>query len=96
MNFKISDKMRETYIQHRSQDLECLKDSFNKNSIEEFHRVGHQLVGNARTFGFEELEAIGEKMEVLSQADLGHTGAKLLNDFKTWLELIEIHIVPPF
>lgn len=79
-------KMLETYLERRRVDLETLTKSLQDGSVEEFNRIGHQLVGNARNFGFSVLEPLAAKMESLSSESLKEAGPRLLTDFTTWLE----------
>lgn len=78
-------EMIDTYIQRRVADLETLQKGLKDNSVTEFNRIGHQLAGNARNFGFETLELIAQKMEKLTPAELPVHGPGLIKEFNTWL-----------
>jgi HPt (histidine-containing phosphotransfer) domain-containing protein len=75
-----------TYLQRRSQDVETLQKSLAENCVKEFNRIGHQLVGNAPNFGFEELVPIASKMEDLTNDKLGKQGKELIQEFSDWLQ----------
>ena len=74
-----------TYIQRRKGDLEVLQKSISENSIEVFHHIGHQLSGNARNFGFPELENLGVKMEKITSKSLLEDGPLLVAELSAWL-----------
>lgn len=77
--------MVETYLSRRLEDADALSQSLQANSVEKFNQVGHQLLGNARSYGFLGLEPIATRMEQLSGGDLKHIGPQLLGDFNKWL-----------
>lgn len=83
----LPQEMINTYIQRRATDLEILQKSLKENSVTEFNRIGHQLSGNARNFGFDALEPIAQKMEKLTAAELPVRGPDLINEFKMWLNI---------
>lgn len=84
MTYSIPDNLIEVYIQRRKVDIEVLEKSISENSIEAFHRIGHQLSGNARSFGFPELEGLGLRMEKLSLQDLATEGLALTEELSSW------------
>ena len=59
----IPDEMKIKYIERRKQDYDdCLK-ALVKNDFATFLRIGHQLKGNAASFGFDDLGLIAVEME---------------------------------
>jgi HPt (histidine-containing phosphotransfer) domain-containing protein len=52
------------YIQRRLDEIDFLKSSLIQGNFEPAIRVGHQLKGNAVTFGFAEFQKIGEELEL--------------------------------
>lgn len=87
MTYSIPDNLIEVYIQRRKADIEVLEKSVSENSIEAFQRIGHQLSGNARSFGFPELEGLGLRMEKLSSQNLATEGIALIAELSSWLSL---------
>jgi HPt (histidine-containing phosphotransfer) domain-containing protein len=69
------------YLQRRSSEVVLLRKGLEENSISEFKRLGHQVKGNARTFGFIDLESIAIKMEQVSTSNLQELGPILIDDF---------------
>lgn len=83
---ELPKQMRLTYLQRRQDDLFTLKESLKKNNLEEFQRIGHQLSGNAASFGFEDLVPIALAMEDLNSETLNTEGDRLLNQMALWLQ----------
>ncbi len=74
------------YLARRRIDVEALRRSLREGSVAEFVRIGHQLGGNARNFGFLSLERIAHQMEDLAVQDLEARGPQLIQAFVDWLE----------
>lgn len=51
------------YVERRKQDLTDCRAAVNKLDFNVLTRVGHQIKGNATTFGFEELSKIAIELE---------------------------------
>jgi HPt (histidine-containing phosphotransfer) domain-containing protein len=66
------------YIQRRLDEIEKLKSSLNEGNFETAQRVGHQLKGNAVTFGFDEFQQIGESLELAAQNQDLHSSLVLV------------------
>lgn len=88
--FTLPKEMREEYVVRRKTDYAILSDALEKKSIQEFKRIGHQLAGNAESYGFPELGKIGVKMEALNETALLAEGPQLLNAFKNWLDTVVV------
>lgn len=77
--------MKLVYLQRREQDLLVLKNEITNNSVAAFHRIGHQILGNALNFGFQELENLGRKMESLKKSEINSLGTEIVAEFENWL-----------
>jgi HPt (histidine-containing phosphotransfer) domain-containing protein len=67
----IPDEARLRYIERRKADVEVLRSALGKRTFEDFKRIGHQLKGNAATFGYSDLEKVAIQLEVAGdQQDL--------------------------
>lgn len=64
----IPDEMRRKYIERRRRDHADLANALAAGDFDVLYRVGHQLRGNAATFGYDSLTLLGERMEAASQA----------------------------
>lgn len=74
------------YLARRKADHARLTSAMTSpQGIDDFKTVGHQIKGNASSFGFDELVVIGEQMEKLSAPQLQNDGSRLLQDFWTWI-----------
>lgn len=51
------------YIERREKDIELCEQALATSDFEVISRVGHQIKGNAVTFGFQELEPVGIELE---------------------------------
>ncbi|MBC7419692.1 MAG: Hpt domain-containing protein [Bdellovibrio sp.] len=51
------------YVERRKQDLADCRAAISKLDFKVLERVGHQIKGNASTFGFDELSKIAIEME---------------------------------
>ncbi len=78
-------EMLDAYLQRRQADIEVLKKSIQLDSVADFNRIGHQLLGNARNFGFYTLEPIAAKLESLKKENLREQGPSIINEFSEWL-----------
>lgn len=78
-------QLLETYLQRRKVDIDELTRSLEADSVEAFNRIGHQLAGNAMSFGFPALEVIGSQMEDLDKMNLQEKGPLLIREFSNWL-----------
>jgi HPt (histidine-containing phosphotransfer) domain-containing protein len=85
-NIDIPFEARQLYITRRQNDLsECLK-AIESDDFSFFKKIGHQIKGNATTFGFDELAPIAIAME---QAATQQDKIKLrgiLNEFRLFLD----------
>jgi HPt (histidine-containing phosphotransfer) domain-containing protein len=86
MDMDLPKEIIETYLQRRASDVDSLQRSLSENSAKEFNRIGHQLAGNASSFGFDELVPIASQMEDLTPERLSAEGSELIHQFKLWLQ----------
>ena len=59
----IPNEMKIKYIERRKQDYADCLIALDKNDFETFLRIGHQLKGNAASFGFDDLGLIATEIE---------------------------------
>ncbi len=84
--FSPDKEMLETYLSRRVQVLRDLEDCLKRGSISSFARVGHQLCGNASSFGFDSLGELAKQMEQLTPQDLPYKGPEILKRYSRWIE----------
>lgn len=83
----IPEDARQRYLERRKIDLQTLKDALSRSSFEEFKHIGHQLKGNAISFGYPELEKIALQLEVASDSQNLTAATNLVTALEAWLSL---------
>jgi two-component system sensor histidine kinase/response regulator len=64
--FDVSDLIP-AYLERRTQELSQMNDLMARSDLKTLGRIGHQLKGSAKSYGFEELGALGGELEKVSQ-----------------------------
>ncbi len=85
MEISIPQEIRDKYLVRRQKDIETLKASHSNRSLEDFKRIGHQLKGNAASFGYNDLEKIAIAMENAALSGDVFEAGKQLELFEKWL-----------
>ena len=85
MELNITPQMYFNYFERRESDLVKLRVSLERNRVEEFQRIGHQLLGNAATYGFYDLEKLARRIHEANQGRLHIEGPSLIRDFDKWI-----------
>ena len=80
----IPQEARLKYIERRKKDIESLKAALEIRNYEEFKRIGHQLKGNAASFGYAELEKIAIQMEQAGDKRDHLETSRQLEAFEQW------------
>jgi len=81
----ISKEMRARYLERRSSDLEILTQDLMSLNFESFKRIGHQLKGNAASFGYNDLEKICIELESAGLNSDAEKSRQCLILFRAWL-----------
>ena len=63
MSIDIPEEVRAKYFERRKTDVQKCNEAIASLDFKFLQKVGHDLKGNALTFGFEPLAAIGENLE---------------------------------
>lgn len=82
---KITLKQKEKYLLRRQKDFVDCTEAFTLRDPAVFVRIGHQLKGNAQTFGFEALGELGTKMEIAAQEQNWESLNELMGSFRSFL-----------
>jgi HPt (histidine-containing phosphotransfer) domain-containing protein len=80
------------YLERRKKDVESLHTALKSQSLEEFKRIGHQLKGNAASFGYQSLEKIAIAMEAAAAALNFEEARKQLGLFEEWLRAVDVEL----
>lgn len=81
----IPEDARQRYLERRKKDLESLRSALSTRAFDEFKRVGHQLKGNAASFGYSDLEKLAIQMEAAGERQDVHEASKQLDLFQQWV-----------
>lgn len=84
----IPEEARQKYIERRKKDIESLRDALTGNSFEEFKRIGHQLKGNAASFGYSDLEKVAIQLEAAGMKQDRHEALQQLGLFEQWFSKV--------
>lgn len=85
---EIPEEIRARYISRRQKDIESLRAALNSRSLEEFKRVGHQLKGNAASFGYNDLEKVAIQLEAAGDSNDLLEASRQLALFEQWFERV--------
>lgn len=66
--FDVSDLIP-SYLERRTEELGLMKEYIIKKDLKNLIRIGHQLKGSAKSYGFEELGQLGDQLEQLAQLE---------------------------
>lgn len=91
----ITKQVKEIYVERRKKDLECLKQDLNSKEAAEFKRIGHQLKGNASTFGYLDLEKIAQDLERAGETQDWDQAKILVDRFEAWIHTAAEHLSKP-
>lgn len=78
-------EMYTTYVLRREDDLNDLTKAVEKSDVSMFRKVGHQLKGNASSFGFDELLPISARMHNIDETNIAVDGPIIIEDLKKWI-----------
>lgn len=81
----IPEDVRKKYIERRKKDLADCRMALSNADFKCFSFIGHQIKGNAITFGFDELTPIALEMERLAAEKNVENLHELLNQFESVL-----------
>lgn len=82
---QIPEEMRKKYLERRLKDFSELSTALERNELEVFKRIGHQLKGNAPTFGYDELAILGQNMEVAAESNDKDFARECLSKLQSWI-----------
>lgn len=84
LEMMIPEEARLKYIERRKKDIESLREALSSNSFDEFKRVGHQLKGNAASFGYSDLEKIAIQLEAAGMKQDRREALQQVDLFEQW------------
>jgi HPt (histidine-containing phosphotransfer) domain-containing protein len=86
----VPEEFRIAYIHRRKADfIECLK-ALESCDFDFLEKIGHQVRGNAQSFGFDELSPVGTNLEKAAKAKDLSMARKIVENFGEILSTINI------
>lgn len=82
--FEIPEVLRQKYLQRRSQDAADCEKKLNESDWTYFTQLGHQLKGNAPSYGYSDLAEIAERIETVAKEKNSEALSKAVQDFAIW------------
>lgn len=74
---------RQKYLERRRQDIIASREALSKQDFNFLERLGHQIKGNAVTFGFDELTGIAAAIEQAAKAKNTNQLQELVDKFES-------------
>jgi HPt (histidine-containing phosphotransfer) domain-containing protein len=84
---QLPKEMYKTYVERRGEDCKQLSEALQKNDHTVFRKVGHQLRGNATSFGFDELTQLADRMHEVNEENFSKIGPGILQDLGDWVNV---------
>ncbi|MBF0207328.1 MAG: Hpt domain-containing protein [Oligoflexia bacterium] len=78
------------YLENRNKDIIKIKEALAQNDIKKIGVVGHQLAGNAGSYGFDQLGNIGKRMENAANAQNIEEITKCLQEIESYMQNLEV------
>ena len=78
-------KLLPRFISHRARDVETIRQALQQPDFETIARIGHNMRGNGRAYGFPDIAAIGEAMEIAANTGSANGVLTHLAALETWL-----------
>ena len=85
----VPEEMLNRYFERRKRDLEECVRHLREGKMNFIEKVGHQLKGNAVTFGYPELSLIGKELEIAAQEGKKEQVSAAIGKFREW---VDVHI----
>lgn len=84
---EVPSEILQRYLERRKQDLKVCLLALDRKNFPELEKIGHQLKGNASTFGHPELSLIGNKLEKSSKKREISLIEESIKELSRWLSL---------
>ncbi len=73
------------YLEHRERDIATLRRAVDREDFAEVARIGHNLRGNGRSYGFPEIGVLGAELEAAARAKSAPRVLAHLDALQAWL-----------
>jgi len=88
--YEIPKELRVKYLERRWDDLKNCQEALSNKDFDFLSRLGHQLKGNAATYGFEQLGLLAIRLEESAKLKNMTEITSILNLFKDYLQNIKL------
>lgn len=85
MKVELPAELIQSFLIRRKSDFDLLTKALRESDIQPFKRIGHQLSGNADSYGFPELGVLGLRMEDLEEKTFAKDANLILKEFQVWI-----------
>jgi HPt (histidine-containing phosphotransfer) domain-containing protein len=76
------------FIAHRQRDVATIRDALGQDDFETISRLGHNMRGNGRSYGFPDIGEIGERMETAANVRNADAIRKEVAALEAWLDKV--------
>ena len=84
-----------TYLEGRRRDILTLSTALDKDDYEQIRIVGHKMRGSGTGYGFPEISAIGQRIELAAEGRDAKKSRELLTELSDYLDMLELTIRKP-
>jgi HPt (histidine-containing phosphotransfer) domain-containing protein len=81
----VATKLLPKFIGHRARDVGTIRDALAQRDFEAIARIGHNMRGNGRSYGFPDIGLLGERLEEAGDAKDEHAIREQLVALEAWL-----------
>lgn len=89
--FEIPEALRQKYLQRRHQDVEDCAQKLQSSDWAYFAQLGHQLKGNAPSYGYDDLAVIAERIETHAKERNTEALNAVIQEFEDWAQKNSAH-----
>jgi HPt (histidine-containing phosphotransfer) domain-containing protein len=90
MDITIPIEAKLKYIERRKKDFESCDAAVKAQDYKFFQKIGHDLKGNAITFGFAPLSSLGEKLEAAANKNDIESVKTLVKSYGDYLKTVKV------
>jgi HPt (histidine-containing phosphotransfer) domain-containing protein len=73
------------YLEHRARDVAALRRALDLGDFPSVSRIGHNLRGNGKSYGFPEVGAMGEALEAAASTKSAASILEQIESLEAWL-----------
>jgi HPt (histidine-containing phosphotransfer) domain-containing protein len=78
------------FLENRRKDLELLRAAIAVRDFTALSQIGHRLKGVGRSYGFDQISIMGEKIEAAAKEADGHLLVRLIDDYGHYVRQVKV------